>query len=511
MDDQSNRENGVYYTPSKLADYLASPLIEGKTTTLFDPAYGEGALLLAAERAFKNQKNIKGSIHLFGCDKKPVNGLLKHLPKANLKNIDFFNYPMNASFDVILMNPPYVRHQLQDHEAVLNYRDKVPELKKLNFAADLWAYFMIKSIYHLKEGGCVGAILPWALLQADYARPVREWLSKKFKTIRVLALNEKYFDKAEERVILLWLRDYGKKCDNFEIASAKYIDEKIEYKKLPLKNWTSDRVCYVDSETARKIIAFYRRTFGFSTLDNFANVRIGVVTGADKFFIKQIGEARELGFRSNNLTPIITSTKQFPDLLTNGLANLKRLILIKKRHSANAEAYIKTGVKKKFNSRAHSRLRNPWYEVKIGKLPDGFFPYRISKCPCLLLNEWNIQCTNSVHRIYFKKLTIVQMKWVSVSLLSNIGLLSLEANSKTYGRGMLKIEPGSLNKALALKQNDLSVNEVYDNIVEKLKNNNRQEAVIIATNFIDSHFKIPPQLSASCSMALQMFQNFRLE
>jgi type I restriction-modification system DNA methylase subunit len=84
MADNHHRKHGIYYTPSVLADYLAAPLITDAGVKILDPAYGEGALLLAAERQY-HRKFPNSSLHLFGCDIKPVNGLLRHLPEANLK------------------------------------------------------------------------------------------------------------------------------------------------------------------------------------------------------------------------------------------------------------------------------------------------------------------------------------------------------------------------------------------------------------------------------------------
>jgi len=65
------------------------PLINGKTTSVFDPAYGEGSLLLAAEN-IANGDSATRQLAFFGCDRAPINGLLQHLPSSNLMEVDFF-------------------------------------------------------------------------------------------------------------------------------------------------------------------------------------------------------------------------------------------------------------------------------------------------------------------------------------------------------------------------------------------------------------------------------------
>ena len=54
--------------------------------------------------------------------------------------------------------------------------------------------------------------------------------------------------------------------------------------------------------------------------------------------------------------------------------------------------------------------------------------------------------------------SVVEIKWKKIRLLSVVGQLSLESFSKTYGRGMLKIEPNTLKKSLVYKDNDPEVN-----------------------------------------------------
>ena len=53
------KKNGIYYTPSNLAEFLAKPLLNDKNIKILDPAYGEGALLLAAEKILKGKYDTR--------------------------------------------------------------------------------------------------------------------------------------------------------------------------------------------------------------------------------------------------------------------------------------------------------------------------------------------------------------------------------------------------------------------------------------------------------------------
>lgn len=504
-----NKENGVYYTPPALADFLVKPLMKNMNQKILDPSYGEGALLLAAER-FINKKKKYSDIHLFGCDIQPVNGLLKHLPEANLKEIDFFAFVSETLFQTILMNPPYVRHHIQDLEKIKLYRTIFPKLSILNNKADLWAYFLIKVVSHLQLGGNIGAILPWAFLQADYAKPLRKWLADIFREIKVVALSNKYFEKADERIVVIWLKGHGQKNNSIKIASSNKIESKICFTEIDLQSWTSDRVIYTGTNNIERILLKYQSEFGFTNFLDHADVKIGIVTGAVDYFIVSKQEANAIGFEENRLIPILTRADEFPNYIKNGKNDLSLLVALKEKDDLKYGHYLKEGILGEYHLRRHSLLREPWYAVKVGAVPDAFFHYRVKKIPYLLPNNNNVQSTNSIHRIYFKNATAIERKWIFVSILSLPSQLSLEINAKTYGRGVLKIEPKSLKNTLVIKRNDPIINSTYEQIIDLLSFGNKERAMEIATEFIYKELGIPEELKNSAEEALSNLQSLRL-
>ncbi|MCK9204429.1 MAG: N-6 DNA methylase [Bacteroidales bacterium] len=496
----SKKEQGIYYTPSVLAEYMASPLIYLNEQTVLDPAYGEGALLLAAEKIFK-AKNLGNSIHLYGCDTKPINGLLNHLPEANLHKSDFFSYPVERKFHTILMNPPYVRHHIQNEKKINKYRATYDELKVLNNSSDLWALFLVKAVSHLKEDGSIGAILPWAFLQADYSQPLRRFLSENFGIIEVVALSDKYFDDADERIVIVWLKQFGRRSISINIAAPTSIRAKIEFSKISLDRWLADRVSYTAGYAPDLIISEYISKYGFTKFSDHADVKIGVVTGAVDYFILTKKEANEFGIPAHRLVPIITNSIEFPKYLINGNSDLRLLVALKRDDHFKFRDFIQLGISKEYNLRSHSVLRDPWYSVNLGKVPDAFFHYRISKIPYLVPNLNGVQCTNAFHRIYFKNLTSIERKWIYVSILSLPAQLSIELNSKTYGRGILKIEPKSLKNTIVLKKKDDKIIRPYNTIIKLLAENKKDEAMIFATQFVCNELGIDAALkNSSCNI-----------
>ncbi len=259
------------------------------------------------------------------------------------------------------------------------------------------------------------------------------------------------------------------------------------------------------------ILSRYIKDFGFSTFQKYADVKIGVVTGADSYFIFSDFLEKLVGVSEKDLIPIYTTSKEFKSLYSNGHIILKKLLALTKKNAEDYEEYIRKGEEEGYHLRAHSLRRNPWYAVNIGETPDAFFPYRMSKLPYLIRNDGKAQCTNSVHRIYFKNLSVTEIKWLQISMLSIASQLSLERESKTYGRGMLKIEPKSLKKTIVYKENNNKINKVYNAIDKLLLNADKTGAMNLATDFIDDQLGVPKDLSNAARASLMEIQTCRLD
>ncbi len=497
-----HRRNGIFYTPSSLAEYLAKPLLDSPNNKIFDPAYGNGALLTAAVNILRQryQENDPGA-QLFGCDREPGEINSNYLKDDNLSQCDFFQYPTTHKFNTILMNPPYVRHHLIEGKDREYYNRRASTELKIKGTSDLWAFFLLKATEHLEKTGDMGAILPWSFLQADYASRVREWLIDKFQEIKVMAVGAEYFPGAKERILLLWLKGFGQKTTSLKIAFARKIQNQPEYMEISPKTWKAQRVVVSENHDMEGMIERYISQYNFIRFSSIANVRIGVVTGADKFFIVPREKARALNFSTKRMLPIISTAKEFFGLELNGRKPEKRLLLFSKEQTHNELSYIREGERLGLHLRAHSRLRSPWFAVKVGELPDAFFPYRMASIPYLMLNS-RYQCTNSVHRVYFNNLTENEKRWAQVSLLALPGQLALESYSKTYGRGVLKIEPSALKNAIVFIDDDSSVNAIYPALSSLITSGQKNKAMETATEFLNKKLGISDIYTKNASNAL---------
>jgi len=510
-DNQAKRQNGVFYTPRELAVHLIGPLATNPLPeTIMDPACGGGSLLSAAKEVFC-RSNPEYSPEFFGCDLSPDRGSLRQLPAKHIWKGDFLELRLSQRFDLVLMNPPFVRHHGIPPEAKEAYNARVRRVCALPKVADLWAYFLVKSVEAVNTGGTLAAILPWSFLQADYARELRAWLADRFAAIDVTAISSQQFEDAEERIALIWLRNKGRSAQTITVRNVTHPSEDLPQRHLSWPEWVRSRVIISNMGSIDDILLSFLDK-GFVQFREVAEIRIGTVTGADSCFIAPRRFAIELGLSEGNYHPIVKTLKGLSGFQLNGhCPDCVLMYLPGQPQSAAVLQYIEQGQSKGLHLRAHCIRRSLWYMLPRVTSPDAFFPYRSSHTPYLVLNTPRNLCTNSVHAINWRKLDRWQIEWVQVSLLSAPGQLSLEANAKIYGQGVLKIEPNALASALVTSGMKKPLPEgSYEKINGLLETNNRDAASEVATDVIRSYFGIDPQTMEMCKSMLRELRQRRL-
>lgn len=134
------KELGQVFTNENIVEKMLS--LRKNNGNVLEPSCGDGA--------FSNK--IKNCIAL-ELDK-------THCPNYAL-NMDFFDYDISNKFETIIGNPPYVKHKdiLKETKDKLNY-------KIFDKRANLYLFFIYKSILHLKDNGELIFLVPRAFLKA---------------------------------------------------------------------------------------------------------------------------------------------------------------------------------------------------------------------------------------------------------------------------------------------------------------------------------------------------------
>ena len=319
-------------------------------------------------------------------------------------------------FDAVLGNPPYVRHHalgVTRHAAarkvVLEGGWHLPD------QASYWAYFVLHAIQFVAPGGRLGLVLPGALMHADYASAVRDVICRSFQKVTVLLLEGRVFPTAKEESVLVLAEGRGNHVAEVRVGSAAwehfcadptYLDSITEV--LPPSSiqrpWLR---ALVPPATLQLYDALAQR---MPTLADTATIRIGIVTGANHFFVLAESEARRMRIPLRATTPTLTRAAHLKGLVfsavdvdelrsTDGRHLLVRVQAGRGYEAGWSRAYLRRGARAGVNTRAKCLGRRSWYEVPIQGPGDAFLLYMSRAGPRVVLNKAEVQCTNTIHTL----------------------------------------------------------------------------------------------------------------
>lgn len=222
---EERKVNGVFYTPSFLAEYLAKKVIKyygkRKIANAIDPACGDSVLLrtFASELAAKEKSLPK----IFGVDK-DINAIVSSTSKFSDKFFKKFAsqfiqtdglFPINGKnsiegwselrkelkvkngFDIAVSNPPWGAELNGYDPLTLNFNFS---LAKGQF--DIFDLFVESILQNLNENGVYGLILPDSVFSQEQAR-FRCLLSMNTTIDLIARLGEKIFPEINRACVII--------------------------------------------------------------------------------------------------------------------------------------------------------------------------------------------------------------------------------------------------------------------------------------------------------------------
>ncbi len=463
---------GQFATPTALAleilEYAKTLLSHGKKVRFLDPAIGTGAFYSALQKVFPKGQIIEAlGFEVDPHYGQPASRLWKDYG-LSLELSDFTLAEASPRFDLIICNPPYVRHhhlQNGDKER-LQLRTLKSSGMKVNGLAGLYCHFVGLTHAWMVEGGVAGWLIPSEFMDVNYGQCLKRYLLDRVTLLRIHRFdpNEVQFADALVSSAVVWFRNALPPKDHAVTFTfgGTLLGPKISRK-------VSATALLLERKWTRFPAADVRCRSSVPTISDFFETKRGLATGDNSYFILTQEDIRARGLPIEAFSPILPSPRYLPedevesDSHGNPITEHRLFLLdtrlaeddIKKRFPS-LWAYLEEGKARKLHERYLCSHRSPWYSQENrpaapivctylgrGDLKRGR-PFRF------ILNNSRATVANVYLAMYPRPLlrrlldrdpTLIRRIW---EVLNQITPDQLLGEGRVYGGGLHKLEPSEL-------------------------------------------------------------------
>jgi adenine-specific DNA methylase len=510
------RRYGTYYTPTSISQLLSEWAIRSPSDRVLEPSFGGCGFLETSKARLIALGNRKPNLNLFGCDKdkQAFQYLAKRIGIVEVNGrfilSDFLKLSQDhfavQQFEVVIGNPPYVslhnmpKKQRNTAKSVLR-----ASLCNINKRASLWAYFLVHSLRFMRQGGRCAWVLPSSFLTTIYAKQLHEFFATSFERVFIISLRERFFVDAgtdEATVILLadgWKNGHSQAGIKFyhadNIADLNVLI-RADFGRSAKQHLTN--LSGLVSNTAFSLYTNLLSHHHIKRLGDIADVKIGIVTGANRYFVLNKQMMVEKKIPKTALRPIFAKLNQVHGIkltrsdLKHSASEGKRCLLLDttghKSKWKSVQRYLKSFPAIKRSKILTFKKRKVWHRPDDRLVPDAFLSYMCDHGPRLVLNTAKTTSTNTIHRIFFEKGTpSIQKHLASISLVSTFGQLSAEFEGRRYGAGVLKLEPSEARKLILVVPPALAndtITTTFKRINSLLREGKTNAARVVADRFL---------------------------
>ena len=376
--------------------------------------------------------------------------------------IDFADVMLNRGFDVVIANPPYVRHEEITPKA---YKDGL--VKQYGSAAvprsDLYCYFYARGLQLLREGGMHVFVCSNSWLDVGYGAKLQEHL---LKTGHVQAVYEsaleRQFATADINTVISVIRKDASVSNG---DSTRFVSLRAEFE-TALADPDSRReisqtraALRVAGTSGRKFVgdkwcSKYLRApdiyhaildhYGDSLvrLGDIATIRAAIKTGANDFFYLTPDRIAEFGIEPDYCRPVVTAPKESLSILVDHSILPKQIFLCHEDPvdliGTNALAYIQWGEEQAYHQRRSVSSRPRWYDLGKNLETQLAFGCRVNTTSRTLLAPEPLHFDKAFYRVTGHATSTTKLCSVLNSTLTQL-MINVEGRTN-LGGGLLEIE-----------------------------------------------------------------------
>lgn len=466
---------GGYYTPPDLAVFLAQWIKEIAPKRVLEPSCGDGIFFsaLAQIKGFKRTSVTGFELEADEAIKARTRAIEVGLNATKVHTEDFLQWALDhmndgsVKFDAVVGNPPFVRYQylpepFQKRAELIFKELNLPFTKHTN----AWVSFILASMSLLRHGGRLAMVVPAEIIHVTHAQSLRSYLGRECRRLVIIDPEELWFsDTLQGAVILLAEKKHseiekGEGLGMYPVKGREFLrlnpstvfnaPQSINGKTVQGK-WTR---ALLDLET-RSLFDELEHHKEVHRFKDIAKVDVGIVTGANKFFLVHDDVVRDFQLekwahpmfgRSEHCPGIIYDDQQHAANAAKGSPT--NFLWFNKNEStekidAALSAYIELGEQQELHTRYKCRVRTPWYTVPSVYSTEVGMLKRSHNTPRLILNRIGAYTTDTAYRIRTRDVGAEKLVGCFVNPLT---ALSAELEGRHYGGGVLELIPSEIER-----------------------------------------------------------------
>ena len=464
---------GGYYTPMDLASFIVRWVREINPDKVLEPSCGDGAFFQAMSDVGGFEKSSLTGFELDSDEAGKATRRAKqlNLSKAAVRPEDFLGWATEnmakggERFDAVVGNPPFVRYQFLPPQFQVRAAAIFDELGlKFTRHTNAWVPFILASMSLLRPGGRLAMVVPAEIIHVTHAQSLRSYLGKECRRLVIIDPKELWFEGTLQGAVILMAekrsssrqkaeglgmvpvrgREFLRRSPSEVFAEPQSINGKTVAGK-----WTR---ALLDLET-RDLFDELEAHAEVHRFDDIARVDVGIVTGANKFFLVPDATVEAYGLskyahpmfgRSEHCPGVIYDRQQHAANADKGSpTNFLWFDDAPNKMAKRARQYIERGEAEKLHTRYKCRIRAPWYKVPSVYSTEVGMLKRCHDTPRLILNKIGAYTTDTAYRIRTKEADGARLVGCFINPLT---ALSAELEGRHYGGGVLELIPSEIER-----------------------------------------------------------------
>ncbi len=404
---------------------------------------------------------------------------------------DFTQLIPTGAYNLLLANPPYVRHHHLsiEQKTLLRRRTQAEVGYHPHGLAGLYCYFMLLSHCWLADGGLAAWLIPSEFMDVNYGETLRRYLTQQVTLLHIHRLqpDELQFDKTlVSSAIVIYQKATPPSKHQVRFSLGGSLNAPNTEQILPIETLLSEaKWTQLSFKTTRSATARHSKE---RCLADWFEIKRGIATGANAFFILSRQEANRRQLPDRFLRPILPSPRFLDESIsligsdTDGFPRLpKQLVLLDcllplkqvQVEYPELAAYLAEGQAAGLDKHYLAARRIPWYRQEqrphapflctyMGRNLKGRGPFRF------FWNQSQATAPN-VYLMLYPRGELAQWLQVQPELYAEVfsGLQTIDFSmlmdqGRVYGGALYKLEPRELGR--------VSVSgDIWASLVEKAR------------------------------------------